>query len=281
VGKPLVRYTGLSRIRMHQRHPFSFAARDGRTITGFVTRPPGAPPWPAVLVIHDGPWARDDAHMDPWAQYLASAGFCCVQVNYRGSRGFGKDFRNAGDGQWSLAMQDDLVDALQCEQVAGLIDKSRIAAMGHGYGGYAALMLGTQSEIPLSCVISASAPTDLVRYAGSLMAFGGRAGFAYASRIGDPVEQRGQLALASPVNRVDDMSATMLLFHGRQDACVPVSHVTAFGDVLRRADRDHTLIIYEDEGHSYARPQNVADFRLRTLEFLHSRLYGRAGEPAR
>jgi dipeptidyl aminopeptidase/acylaminoacyl peptidase len=279
VGKPLVRYTGLSRIRMHRRRAFRFAARDGRDITGFITQPPGKPPWPAVLVIHDGPWARDDAHMDPWAQYLASAGFCCVQVNYRGSRGFGKQFRDAGDGQWSLAMQDDLVDALRSERVAEITDPDRIAAMGHGYGGYASLMLATQSEIPLSCVISASAPTDLVRYAGSLMAFGGRAGTAYAGRIGNPAERRGQLALASPSNRVTDLSLSILLFHGRQDACVPVSHVTSFSDSLRRAAKDHTVIIYEDEGHTYARPQNVADFRLRTLEFLHDQLCG-PGRPA-
>lgn len=281
VGKPLVRYTGLSRIRMHRRQSFGFAARDGRAITGFITRPPGAPPWPVVLVIHDGPWARDDAHMDPWVQYLASAGFCCVQVNYRGSRGFGKSFRDAGDGQWSLAMQDDLVDALRSEQVAEIADPGRVAAMGHGYGGYASLMLAAQSQIPLSCVISASAPTDLVRYASSLMAFGGRAGFAYAARIGHPVEQRGQLALASPVNRVAEVTAPMLLFHGRQDACVPVSHVTALADSLRRAAKEHTVIIYEDEGHTYARPQNVADFRLRTLEFLHGRLCGSGGQAGR
>ena len=109
--------------------------------------------------------------------------------------------------------------------------------------------------------------------------FGGRSGFAYATRIGHPVEQRGQLALTSPVNQVADVTAPMLLFHGRQDACVPVSHLTAFSDSLRRAAKEHTVILYEDEGHAYVRPQNVADFRLRTLEFLHGHLCG-SGEAA-
>jgi dienelactone hydrolase len=272
VSKQLVRYTGLSRIRMHRREPFAFTARDGRTITGFLTSPPGPPPWPTVLVIHDGPWARDEAHMDPWAQYLASAGLCCVQVNYRGSRGFGKDFRDAGNGQWSLAMQDDLIDALQSPAVAAAADPGRIAAMGHGYGGYAALMLATQSQLPLACAISASAPTDLVRYTSSLMSFGGRSGFAYAARVGHPVTQKAQLSAASPVTRAADITPPVLLFHGRQDACVPISHATSFADSLRRADKEHDLVIYEDEGHSYSRPQNVADFRLRTVEFLLSAL---------
>jgi dienelactone hydrolase len=280
-SKPLVRYTGLGRIRVHRREPFTYRARDGRLITGFLTTPPGAPPWPTVLVVHDGPWSRDDAHMDPWAQYLASAGLCCIQVNYRGSRGFGKAFRDAADRQWGLAMQDDLVDALASDQVAEVADPERIAAMGHGYGGYAAVMLTTQPEIPLTCAVSASGPTDLARYAGSLMAFGGRSGFAYAARIGDPEGERDKLTKTSPVGRVADISAPLLLFHGRQDACVPISHATAFADSLRRGDREHQLIIYEDEGHWYSRPQNVADFRLRTVEFLLSRLSAPVDSAAR
>ncbi len=272
VNKPLVRYTGLSRVRIHERVPITYRTKDGQIITGFLTRPAGKPPWPTVLVVHDGPWARDDVHMDPWAQYLASAGLCCLQVNYRGSRGFGRAFRDAGDGQWSGAMQDDLIDALQCAQVADLADPHRVAAMGHGYGGYAALMLATQAEVPLASVVSASAPTDLVRYTSSLMSFGGGQGFAYATRIGHPVRDRDRLAAASPVNRVADLDIPLLLFHGRQDACVPVSHVTSFADALRRADKQHSVIIYDDEGHEYARPQNVADFRLRTVEFLLSNL---------
>jgi dipeptidyl aminopeptidase/acylaminoacyl peptidase len=281
VSKPLVRYTGLGRIRIHRREPFAFKARDGRPITGFLTRPPGSSPWPTVLVIHDGPWSRDDVHMDPWAQYLASAGLCCVQVNYRGSRGFGKKFRNAGDGQWALAMQDDLVDALLSTPVAEVADVTRIAAMGRGYGGYAALMLTTQDEVGVACAVAASAPTDLVRYAGSLMSFGGAAGFAYAARLGHPTQDRDQLAQASPAGRVDDIHVPLLLFHGRQDACVPVSHATAFADSMRRAGKDHELVIYEDEGHWYSRPQNVADFRLRTVEFMLSKLANSLDSAAR
>jgi dipeptidyl aminopeptidase/acylaminoacyl peptidase len=281
VSKPLVRYTGLGRIRIHRREPFAFKARDGRPVTGFLTRPPGSPPWPTVLVIHDGPWSRDDVHMDPWAQYLASAGLCCVQVNYRGSRGFGKEFRNAGNGQWALAMQDDLVDALLSAPVTEVADGTRIAAMGRGYGGYAALMLTTQDEVGVACAVAASAPTDLVRYAGSLMSFGGAAGFAYAARLGHPTQDRDQLAQASPAGRVDDIHVPLLLFHGRQDACVPVSHATAFADSMRRAGKDHELVIYEDEGHWYSRPQNVADFRLRTVEFMLSKLANSLDSAAR
>jgi dipeptidyl aminopeptidase/acylaminoacyl peptidase len=268
VSRPLVRYTGLSRVRMHQREPFSFHARDGLPITGFLTRPSGEPPWPAVLLIHDGPWARDSASMDPWAQYVASAGFCCIQVNYRGSRGFGKRFRDAGDRQWSGAMQDDLIDALRSPSASAAIDPGHLAAIGHGYGGYAALMLATQSEVKLSCAVSASAPTDLVVYVSDLTSSGGPGGRAYAARVGDPAAEGERLAHASPVNRADDFLSPVLLFHGRQDARIPVSHATSLADALRRAGRRHELVVYDDEGHWFSRPQNVADFRLRTVEFV-------------
>ncbi len=272
VSKPLVRYPGLERVRIQRRDPFSFEARDGRTITGFLTLPGGPPPWPAVLVVHGGPWSRDTASLDPWAQALAAAGFCCVQVNYRGSQGFGKSLRQAGFKQWSLAMQDDLVDALRCEAVTEVVDPDRLAAMGHGYGGYAALMLASQAEVDLSCVISASAPTDLLRYVGSLLSLGSKAGTEYAASIGDPFDDREHLIRASPLNRVAELTVPLLLFHGRRDAHVLLSHATVFADALRLNGNEFDLVIYEDEGHRYARPQNIADLQARSMKFLVARL---------
>jgi len=280
-SKPLPRFTGFARTTMHRREPLTFQARDRRMLTGFVTRPSGPPPWPAVLVIHDGPFARDHAQLDPWAQFLADAGMCCLQVNYRGSRGFGKAFRDAGDKQWSLAMQDDLVDALRSQQLADLIDLRRVAAIGYGYGGYAALMLATQAEVPLAGVAAASAPTDLARYVGGLLSFGGAVGAQDAARIGDPVADHDQLVAASPAHRAADITAPVLLFHGRQDARVPVGHATALAEALQRAGQSCELTIYEDEGHRYVRPQNLSDVRARATDFLIRRLRSPADTPVR
>jgi dienelactone hydrolase len=268
VSKPLARFTGLARITVQRREPICYRARDGAQITGYVTRPSGPPPWPAVLAVHDGPWARDTMQLDPWAQSLAAAGLCCVQVNYRGSRGFGKAFRDAGDGQWSHAMQDDLIDALRSDALAELIDTRRVAAIGYGYGGYASLMLATQADLPLAAVAAASAPTDLVRYVGGLLSFGGQAGLLEAARIGDPVVDADRLTAASPLARAAEITAPVLLFHGRLDGRVPVGQATALAGALRGAGKECELTIYEDEGHRYVRPQNLADLRTRAIDFL-------------
>jgi len=267
-SKQMVRYTRLDKVRIQPRDPFTYRAKDGRLITGFLTRPAGPPPWPTVLVIHGGPWSADMAGMDWRTQLLAAAGLCCVQVNFRGSRGFGKEFRDAGDQQWSLAMQEDLVDALRCAPVADVVNPDRIAAFGHGYGGYAALMMATQRDVPLSCVVSASAPTDLVRYVGSLMSSGSASAAEYARRIGHPFDDRRQLIATSPVNRAKQITVPVRLFHGGQDARVPVSHATMFADAVRCNGGRCELTVYPDEGHQYTRPQNIADFGAKCQDFL-------------
>jgi dienelactone hydrolase len=276
-AKPLPRYDAFARTPTLRRDPLTYRARDGRPITGFVTRPEGPLPWPAVLAIHDGPWERDRPQLDPWAQSVAAAGMACIQVNFRGSRGFGKQFRDAGDRQWSGAMQDDLVDALLSAELSGLLDLTRVGAAGYGYGGYAALMLATQTSVPLAGVVAASAPTDLVRYVSGLMTLGGRAGLAEAARIGEPVADLDRLMAASPVNQAANIHGQVMLFHGRDDRRIPVSHAISMAEALRSARQDCELVIYEDEGHRYQRAQNVAGLRARAIEFLARSLAVAAG----
>jgi len=132
----------LSRYRLAPMEPFSFTARDGLTIRGYLTFPPGADRvgLPAVLLVHGGPWARDSWGFSQQAQWLANRGYVCIQVNYRGSTGYGKAFVNAADREWGGKMHDDLVDAVAFVTGAGWADPARVAIFGGSYGGYAALV---------------------------------------------------------------------------------------------------------------------------------------------
>ena len=132
-----------SRYELAPMEPFSFTARDGLTIHGYATFPPGAEArdgLPTVLNVHGGPWARDVWGFDPEAQWLANRGYLCVQVNYRGSTGYGKAFVNAGDREWGGKMHDDLLDAVAYAVGQGWADPARVAIYGGSYGGYAALV---------------------------------------------------------------------------------------------------------------------------------------------
>ena len=125
--------------------PFSFTARDGLTIHGYLTFPADVEraDLPAVLTVHGGPWVRDGWGLDPEAQWLANRGYVCVHVNFRGSSGYGKDFLNAGDREWGAKMHDDLLDAIDHLVAQGIIDRDRVAIYGGSYGGYAALIGAT------------------------------------------------------------------------------------------------------------------------------------------
>jgi dipeptidyl aminopeptidase/acylaminoacyl peptidase len=138
-------------------------------------------------------------------------------------------------------------------------------------------MLATQTDVPVACVVAGSAPTDLPSYVASLRSLGGPAGEEQAARIGDLTEDREQLITTSPVTQAGDIGVPLLLFHGRQDARVPVQHAEALAAALERAGRRYDLTIYADEGHWYARPQNVVDCRAQCLEFLLTNLRVDAG----
>ncbi|HEX2191957.1 MAG TPA: prolyl oligopeptidase family serine peptidase, partial [Acidimicrobiales bacterium] len=178
----------LSDYQLAKMEPFSFTARDGLTIHGYLTFPPGLPAHelPTVLNVHGGPWARDVWGFDPEAQWLANRGYLCVQVNYRGSTGYGKAFVNAGDKEWGAKMHDDLLDAVQHVVDKGWADRDRVAIYGGSYGGYAALVGATFTPDVFRCAVDIVGPSNLKTLIESIPPYWAPLVAQFHTRVGNP-----------------------------------------------------------------------------------------------
>ena len=154
----------LSKYELASMEPFSYQSRDGLTINGYLTFPPGADRTglPTVLLVHGGPWARDTWGFDSEAQWLANRGYLCIQVNFRGSTGYGKAFLNAGDREWGSKMQNDVSDAVAHAISRGWADPARIAIVGGSYGGYAALAGAAFTPDLFCCAVDIVGPSNLI-----------------------------------------------------------------------------------------------------------------------
>lgn len=234
-------------------------ARDGLVLPAYLTLPPDADTnadgvaeraSPLVLIVHGGPWLRDRFGHDGEAQALARQGFGVLRVNFRGSVGFGRAFLDAGDRQWGRAMQTDLEDAIGWAINTGAADPSRVAVVGHSYGGYAALSLATTGSTPIACAIALSPVTDLAGFIEAKPA-NTPDRRSWNRRVGDPETATGRAALeaVSPVLQAEGARAPILIGHGGRDANVPPSHAQSMAQALVAAEKPVSLILLPREGH--------------------------------
>lgn len=257
-------------------------ARDGLPLPVYVTHPAGqAPtdlaggakpsPLPTVMVVHGGPWVR--GHSLAWdgeAQFLASRGYRVLEVEYRGSAGYGWRHFRAGWKQWGTTMQDDLADALAWAVREGLADGSRVCILGHSYGGYAALMAPIRHPGVFRCAISSFGVTD-----PTLMYTSWRSDISVQGKqyvlpdlLGDPKTESALLDAASPLKRVAELKLPVLLTFGGEDRRVPREHADRFLSAARAAKLDVESVPYLEEGHGFSLPENHADFLRRVEAFL-------------
>ena len=258
--------------------PFAFTARDGLEVHGYVTFPPGAErrALPAVLNVHGGPWARDDWGYDPEAQWMANRGYACVQVNYRGSTGFGKAFGNAGDKQWGRSMHDDLLDAVEHVVGRGWVDRSRIGIYGGSYGGYAALAGAAFTPDVFRCAVDIVGPSNLLTLLASVPEYWKPQIAFMHTKVGDPETERDMLWERSPLSRVDDIRIPILVAQGRNDPRVKVAEAEQIVEALWAKGIDHEYLLFDDEGHGLARPENRERFYAAAERFLATHLGGRS-----
>jgi dipeptidyl aminopeptidase/acylaminoacyl peptidase len=243
----------LDSYELGQTEPFFFHARDGLLVHGYVTWPPGRERrgLPAVLWVHGGPWSRDSWGFSPVVQLLATRGYAVVQVNFRGSTGYGKAFLDAGDREWGRLMQSDLSDAI--DALSGRIDEHRVAIAGGSYGGYATLMGLVSDPDRFACGVAWCAPSSLLTLLRSFPAYWAPTLAHWYARVGHPDHDADELWQRSPLAHLDQLRAPLLLIHGANDPRVLVGESEAVAAAL--GDRCE-LHVVADEGHGFVKPES-------------------------
>jgi dipeptidyl aminopeptidase/acylaminoacyl peptidase len=274
----------LDQDQLASMEPVRIQARDGLVLPAFLTIPAGSDGknLPMVLNVHGGPWARDYWSFNPEVQLMANRGYAVLQVNFRGSTGYGQDFRNAARRQWGLKMQDDLTDAVNWAVDEGIADPNRICIYGGSYGGYAAMAGATFTPDLYQCAINYVGVTDINLLFDSMPSAWELLREEMKRDVGDPEKDADLLADRSPVNHADKIKIPILMAYGREDPRVVLEHALKMEKELQRYEKDYELIIKDKEGHGFRKFENQVEWYTRVIEFLDANLKTRqagGGEP--
>jgi dipeptidyl aminopeptidase/acylaminoacyl peptidase len=276
----------LDNYELVKMHTPVIKSRDGLDLVSYLSLPPGSDPdgdsvpnepVPMVLYVHGGPWARDSWGLNPYHQWMANRGYAVLSVNYRGSTGFGKEFINAANGEWSGKMHDDLIDAVNWAVDKKIADKDKVAIGGGSYGGYATLVGMTYTPDVFAAGVDIVGPSSLVTLLQNIPPYWAPFMPVMKVRVGDvdTEEGRAELLKRSPLELVDKIEKPLLIGQGANDP--RVTQLEA--DQIVKAMQEHkipvTYVIYPDEGHGFARPENRMSFNAVMEAFLAEQLGGR------
>jgi dipeptidyl aminopeptidase/acylaminoacyl peptidase len=255
-------------------------ARDGLTLNGYLTMPVGVPAkdLPLVLFVHGGPWFRDTWGFSSVPQWLANRGYAVLQVNYRGSTGYGKKFKNAAMKQFAGKMHDDLIDGVNWAVKQGWVDPRKVAIMGGSYGGYATLVGLTFTPDTFACGVDIVGPSNLVTLVESFPPYWGPfLGATWYPFVGDPKvpADRADMEARSPLLKTGAIKKPLLIGQGANDPRVTQKESEQIVAAMEAKGLPVTYVLYSDEGHGFARPENRIDFFARSEGFLAQCLGGR------
>lgn len=268
----------LLNYQLASMRPISYQAGDGTTIHGYLTLPVGVAPkhLPMILFVHGGPWARDTWGYSGYVQWLANRGYAVLQVNFRSSTGYGKAFLNAGNRQWAGAMHQDLLDAKDWAVAQGYADPAKVAIMGGSYGGYAVLAGVTFSPDAFAAGVDIVGPSNLNTLLQSIPPYWSTGRAQFAMRMGDSVDF---LNSQSPLFKADQIKVPLLIGQGANDPRVNKRESDQIVAAMRKNNKPVEYIVFPDEGHGFARPENNRRFNAAVEAFLGKYLGGRV-EPA-
>jgi len=261
-------------------------SRDGLNLVSYLSLPPGTDPdgdgvpnqpVPMVLDVHGGPWARDGWGFNGSHQWLANRGYAVLNVNYRGSTGFGKEFINAANGEWSGKMHDDLLDAVDWAVEQGIAQEDKVAIMGGSYGGYATLVGMTYTPERFACGVDIVGPSSLVTLLQNVPPYWAPFMPVMKIRVGDVSTEAGRegLLAKSPLTFVDKIQRPLLIGQGANDPRVTQLEADQIVKAMTDKGIPVTYALYPDEGHGFARPENRKSFNAVTEAFLSQYLGGR------
>jgi len=250
----------------------TYPARDGFDIPAYMTVPPSVTDnsqlrkLPFVVLPHGGPYARSSKRFDYFAQFFASRGFGVLQMNFRGSAGYGKDFEDAGRENWVL-MQEDVEDGARWLIEKGLADPERVCIAGWSYGGYAALIGAIKNPELYACAVSMAGVTDLKDMINDIKQY--RFGSISANNfILKGFDNRKDIKENSPVRRAEELTAPVFLAHGKRDQRVHFDHYKNMKRALEKADAEATFMAFDEEDHFLSIQENRQQFFIGLDEFL-------------
>ena len=266
-------------------HPLTIKARDDLELVSYLSLPRWLDkqaklnaPIPLVLLVHGGPNARDAHGYNPTHQWLTNRGYAVISVNYRGSTGFGKNFVNKGDGEWAGKMQRDLEDAANWAIDHNITTKDQVVIMGGSYGGYATLVGMTMTPDLYAAGIDIVGPSNLETLLNSIPPYWKSYIGHLKKEIGalpDTEEGRKFLAAKSPINFVQNIKKPLLIAQGAHDPRVKQSESDQIVAAMKKNNIPVMYLLYEDEGHGFARPENRISFYANAEMFLANILKGR------
>lgn len=276
----------LESLSLARMHPTVIKSRDGLNLVSYLTLPVESDsdenarpeqPIPMVLFVHGGPWARDSWGYNSMHQWLANRGYAVLSVNYRASTGFGKNFINAGNGEWAAKMHDDLIDAVNWAVAEKIADPKKVAIMGGSYGGYATLTGLTFTPDVFACGVSIVGPSNLVTLLNTIPPYWAPAINTMVKQLGGDhrtEEGRKYLESRSPLSRVADIQRPLLIGQGANDPRVKQAESDQIVKAMQDKNIPVSYVLYPDEGHGFARPENRKSFNAVAEAFLAKHLGG-------
>lgn len=274
----------LAEAKLARMYPLEIESRDGLRMVSYLTLPLGIEgerppePVPMVLFVHGGPWARSTWGYNPYHQWLSSRGYAVLDVNFRGSTGFGKSFVNAGNLEWAGKMHNDLIDAIDWAIKEGVADPDRIAIMGGSYGGYATLVGLTFTPKRFACGVDIVGPSNIVTLLEAIPPYWAPYLALFQKRVGDHTTTEGKefLLARSPLTQVEAIERPLLIGQGANDPRVKQAESDQIVEAMKANEIPVTYVLYPDEGHGFARPENRTSFNAVAEVFLAACLRGKA-----